>query len=91
MNYHEFKEQFEEVKRYIVSSHLDRILVKNTATNKLCLYEFYEYIDYSGNDLIYETYTKVDNEADGDSLNNKKDIRRTPYIRIMPDYTMIQG
>jgi hypothetical protein len=85
------KESMEEVKIYSESSHFDRKLMKEKGTKNLYLYEFYEYVSFGGLDEIYETFTLVKNEKDADTLNMEKDIRRSPYIRVNPNYSIIKG
>lgn len=89
--YFALKESMEEVKVYTESSHFDRKLMKEKTTGNLYLYEFYEYVGFDSPDEIYETFTLVKNEEDANILNTEKDIRRSPYIRINPDYSIIKG
>jgi hypothetical protein len=90
--YFALKESMEEIKFYSKSSHFDRKLMKEKGTENLYLYEFYEYVNFSGGpDEIYETFTLVKDEKDADDLNKEGDIRRSPYIRVNPDYSIING
>jgi len=77
----------EGVKVYTESSHFDRKLLKNTETNELFLYEFYEY--GFEDESIYTTYVLVKDEDDADRLNKERDIRRSPYFRVMPDWKIV--
>jgi hypothetical protein len=80
-------QDWEDVKTYTKSSHFDRILRKNSKTNELYLYEFYEY--GFEDEVIYTTYVLVKDELDADRLNKERDIRRSPYFRVMPDYEIV--
>lgn len=82
--------EWNRIKTYAESSHFDRILLKDSENDKLYLYEFYEYVDFNGgDDQIYTTYTLVNDETDADQLNEERDIRRTPFFRVQPDYGVI--
>jgi len=62
-----------KIKSYEESSHYDRLLVRCNSCGELFLYEFYEYVDFSGgNDKIYCTYIPVENEEEADRLNKSK-------------------
>ena len=81
---------WERVKVYTEGSHFDRILLKDVENNLLYLYEFYEYVNFSGgDDEIYTTYALVKDENDADNLNKMGDIRRTPFFRVQPNYEII--
>ena len=81
---------WETIKVYTKSSHLDRKLLKDKENNILYLYEFYEYVSFGDSgDQIYTTYVVVENEEDADKLNKERDIRRSPYFRVMPNYEII--
>jgi len=78
------------LKVYAESSHFDRILCEDKDNGDLFLYEFYEYMDFNdGNDEMYETFVLVKDEKDADKLNKERDIRRSPYIRVMPNFDII--
>lgn len=89
--YHALKQSMETIKIYTESSHFDRKLMKEKGTNNLYLYEFYEHMNFNGCDEIYETFTSVKDEEDASVLNKEKDIRRSPYIRVNNDYSIIRG
>jgi len=77
----------EKVKAYTESSHFDRKLLRHIETNELFLYEFYEY--GFEDEKIYTTYVLVKDESDADRLNKERDIRRSPYFRVMPDWEIV--
>lgn len=70
---------FEKIKVYTESSHLDRMLVKDIKNNLLYLYEFYERFM---EDDIYTTYTLVNNEQEADELNKEQNIFRSRAFRF---------
>jgi hypothetical protein len=81
--------EWKQAKVYTTSSHFDRILFEDQ-DGDLYLYEFYEHEDWNnGNDEIYTTYVPVKDESEADMLNKQGDIRRIPYLRVMPDYELV--
>lgn len=88
-NYRKLKE-FTEIKTYEARSDFERKLVKDEKTGCLFLYEFYEYEDFDLDiDEMYETYALVKDERDADTLNKEREIRRSPYIRVMPNFDIV--
>lgn len=85
--YYDLKD-FDIVKTYEESSHFDRRLIHDSKNDRLFLYEFYEYVDFSGgNDEIYTTYVLVNNESEANKLNKEQNIKiGTSNIFILPNW-----
>lgn len=65
---------FETVKMFFESSHLDRGILKCKKCGQLYFYEFYEHVDWiSGNDKMYDTYIPIAKE-DLDMFRDKSTI-----------------
>lgn len=89
LNYIELKERMEIIKVYSESSHKDRLLMKDTITGDLYLYDYDEYVTFdSRGDITNELYVHVKSEPDADELNLQSIIQRSPYIHVMSDFTI---
>lgn len=84
MSYHQFREDLEEVKVYMKSSHKDRILYKDKEGN-FWLYDFDEYVTFSDHgDLMNEVYALMgsEEEAERHSASPVRVLRTKPHIHI---------
>jgi len=55
---------FEIVKNITESSHFDRNILRCKQCGQLYFHEFYEIVNYGGNDDMYDTYIPVESEED---------------------------
>lgn len=53
---------FELVKTFTESSHFDRDILKCKECGQLYLHEFYEVVNFDGDDDMYDTYIPIENK-----------------------------
>lgn len=64
---------FERVRTFTESSHFDRNILKCKECGQLYFHEFYEIVNFGGDDDMYDTYIPVENDEDIKILSETKE------------------